>query len=136
MFSLCTDSESGVWLEDSAEVVAGSLIGSGPEACPSLDSWADVRVVASVVAEEDDCEDDVSDGWKGEEARTGSEGVACASVLEVVDDTGGSVLMIEVGPTGILPLLAAFCPSGAPTSPCWLASVEFENGEAILTCVY
>jgi hypothetical protein len=117
-------------------VAAGSLIGSGPETCPSLDSWAELRVVESFAAEEDDCEDNESDGWTGEEARTGSVGIACASVLEVVDGTGGSVLMIEVGPTGILPLLAAFCPFGAPTSPCWLASVEFENCEAILTCVY
>jgi hypothetical protein len=136
MFSPCADSESGGWLEDSAEVAAGSLIGSGPETCPSLDSWAELRVVESFAAEEDDCEDNESDGWTGEEARTGSVGIACASVLEVVDGTGGSVLMIEVGPTGILPLLAAFCPFGAPTSPCWLASVEFENCEAILTCVY
>ncbi len=55
---------------------------------------------------------------------------------ELVDGSGDSVLKIEDGPTGILPVLPASGPFGPPPPPCWPGSVELENVEAILTAVY
>lgn len=90
--------------------------------------------------EEDDCEDDADDDSGEDNVRAEVAEVAeesdCVSIIELDDGNGDSVLRIEDGPTGILPLFPAFCPFNPPPSPCWLASVELENLEAILTCVY
>jgi hypothetical protein len=64
------------------------------------------------------------------------EEAGCALVAEVLDGSGDSVVKLEDGPTGSIAFTPSSCPSLPPASPCWLASVELENGEAILTQVY
>lgn len=115
---------------------AGSFVGVAPVACPSLVICDDVEV-ESLVGIGSGCKIEVSD--EGEAVDVGAE-IAddndCASIMELADGTGDSVLRTEDGPTGILPIAATSCWSEPSLPPCWLASVELENGEAILTCVY
>jgi hypothetical protein len=97
-------------------------------------------VVKPFAAAEVDGEDDASGGEEdGEKEVVGAEmdvDAGCASVAEVVNGSGDSVLRLDDGPTGIIVFVPSPCPSLPPASPCWLASVELENGEAILTQVY
>jgi hypothetical protein len=81
------------------------------------------------------CEVDVSIGGEVVGAEMGKE-TGCALVVEVLDGSGDSVAKIEDGPTGIIAFAPSFCPSLPAAPPCWLASVELVNGEAILTQVY
>lgn len=104
--------------------------------CPSI-AICDVVMVESLAGNEDGCEIEASRG--GEDVDVSAEiadDIDCASITELADGTGDSVLRIEDGPTGILPIAPTSCSSGRSLPPCWLASVELENGEAILTCVY
>ena len=88
-------------------------------------------MVASLPAKEDGCEEGISSA--GAEV---AEEIGCTLLLGLVDGTGGSVLRFEDGSTGMLPVASVSCSSGPLASPCWLASVELENLEAILTYVY
>lgn len=132
----CADTSSAGRLEDSPDPGAGSPVGFAPVTCPSLDICDNI-VAGSLAGNGSGCEIEVSGA--GEAVDIGAEIAAdidCESIVEAADGTGDSVLRIEDGPTGILPISPTSCPSKPALPPCWLASVELENGEAILTCVY
>jgi hypothetical protein len=78
----------------------------------------------------------VSDGWEEDESVAEVAEGACTSFVEPADNSASSAPNTEDGPTGILPPARASCPIGASPSACWLASVELETLEAILTCDY
>ena len=83
------------------------------------------------------CKIEVSSGGEAVDVEAEiADDIGCASIVELADGTGDSVLRMEDGPTGILPIAPTSCSSIPSLPPCWLASVELENGEAILTCVY
>ena len=136
MSEACADTSSVGRPEDWPDPGAGSLVGVAPVICSSLDICDDI-VVGSVVGNGSGWEIEVSSAGEAVDvgAKTADD-IDCASIVEPADGTGDSVLRIEDGPTGILPISPTFCPSEPSLPPCWLASVELENGEAILTCVY
>jgi hypothetical protein len=106
--------------------------------CPSLDPCGNVGVAESLGMDGSVGEDVVSSVCDADSGTDVAEEAACESAVELAAGTGDSVLKMEVGPTGILPSATTSCPFCPLTSssPCWLASVELENLEAILTCLY
>ena len=133
--------------EDSAGGDIAVLGGVCSKVFPSPDTCGDADVAEPLAVEADDGEDGVSVSGLEDSGAGMAEEAACTLAVGLADGTGGSVLKIEAGPTGILPSAPGSCPfspicpscplSSSPSpSTCWLASVELENVEAILTCLY